>query len=1577
MKNICVLFILLHASITNAQLVINEAMSSNKTTISDEANQFDDWIEIYNSSGNSIDLQSYYLSDNPSNPLKWEIDASIVIPAGGFALFWADEDQSQGPTHTNFKLSGSGETIYLSNPSGTLIDQLQLPAMQDDFSYGRVSDGSTELSNFSLSSPNQSNANGEARVSAVIFSISGGIYSNNVSVSLSTITNGTTIRYTTNGGDPSSSSTIYSSPINVSDVNTIRAKAFRSGWEESYTTSETYLVGVNHSLPIVSISTHPDNLWDDQIGIYVEGTNGITGNCSSTPKNWNQPWERPANIQFYDENGVLGFNIDAGISVSGGCSRRNPLKGLNIETKSEYPSENIPYQLFPNRDQHVYRRFKLRTGSWSSTLLHDSSVHAIVEDELDIDLQSTRNTVVYLNDEYWGIMKIRDVHSQHSIKFKHPKVDKDSINLMDPNLYTTVFLGDFPVNHGQAQDFFDFYNYVENNDISNSTHYNYVKEKVDINEYINYHIIQLFVANTDWPAKNFKVWHEQNGPARWMLLDTDFGLGLQQNSSNPRTKNPPDKDMLDFATTAAHTGWPNDHASTLFLRKFLDNTEFKNEFIQRYATQLAILFTPTRTNSVVDEIANELDPEINGHINRWGVIGSKTSWMSRVDDVKDWLNQRPAHVYTNIQNFFGIGGTYNLTIPVSASTNGRVLLNENEYLAPLNYTGKYFDGIPITLTAVADPGYRFSHWQQTGSTDARITPSYSTNKTLTPVFVPATDLVINEIHYNPRGSQENAEFIEIYNPDSNPRDLSGLEFTDGICFDFPPNSSINGNEYIIIANDASIYQGNGYQVFEWEESNLNNNGERLELSNQADMIIDSLRYNDGADWPSTADNGFFSLGLLDHTFDNALGTSWDVQSVYTTPGAANQFLPFDTYHLPSDLVINEIHYHPFDSITPSGDTIVSKNYEFIELKNIGNTAFDLDDVALSRGVVYEFPDGSTIPPNGHVVIAEDSLLFFERYNFYPMGVYSGKLSNSGELIWLSDVEGKLLDAVRYDDMFPWDTEADGGFNDYSLALIDATRPNDTHINWKRQCTELQTPLQDNDFGCFNGQNVQGLTINEIHYDPTGGNSLEYIELVNFSNAIIQLEGLTFTNGITYTFDDLLLFPAATSPANYMVIAQNANAFQNQYNIAAQGDYVGSLANEGETIRLEDFFGNLVDEVSYDNASPWSIEPGQGTYSLALIDHNLDNNLASSWCIQDNIVSPKQPNSFSDSDGDGIVDCIDSCPSLNNSMIGTACNDGDPCTTGETYNTNCACAGGTIQDSDGDGVCDAQDQCFGIDDALIGTACSDGDLCTVGEVLNSNCQCTGGTTGDSDNDGVCDALDQCPNFNDSLIGQACNDGDACTSGETYSTNCLCEGGSLNDADGDGVCDIDDQCPGTDDSIIGSMCDDGDACTISDQYNISCNCVGVQSPDTDNDGVCDAVDQCPNFDDSLIGQPCDDGILCFSGSTWDSNCNCSGGQFFDSDNDNVCDPLDQCPGFDDDIDVNNNGIPDGCEGCEDLISELSQIVITNNKAANIRIETNGTVNNAANIIYKAGQEIELMDHFEVKLGAVFHAFIAPCN
>jgi len=438
-----------------------------------------------------------------------------------------------------------------------------------------------------------------------------------------------------------------------------------------------------------------------------------------------------------------------------------------------------------------------------------------------------------------------------------------------------------------------------------------------------------------WPGNNLKIWKEQLPDAkfRWLLYDTDWTTGYTRAKTNTTTQADPTKNMLDFATNTANSGWPNDQASTLIFRKLLQNTEFKNELIQRFATQMEILFDANRCQSIADMRYNEVINEKQAHFNRWkdekddryGNTMNQlnmTDWQNEYDYVYNWFTERKANMENHIQSHFNLGGTYTLNIPVNANTNGSVLLNENEYKTPYNYTGKYFDAVPMRIRAVPSPGYRFSHWQENSNTDEVQTITTSSGKTRTPVFEPAKDLVINEIFYNPTGSSESTEFIEVYNPDSQAKLLDGYYFDDGICFEFPEGTTIAAGEYIVLAKYASVYSGNGYQVFEWDDSSLNNDGELLVLMNPAKEVLDSVRYNDNADWPQDADGNGYSLALLQDDLDNGLSTSWQRQNTANqiTPGAENKFCnPITVNPVIANATCNGSS-DGFISITASGGT---------------------------------------------------------------------------------------------------------------------------------------------------------------------------------------------------------------------------------------------------------------------------------------------------------------------------------------------------------------------------------------------------------------------------------------------------------------------------------------------------------------------------------------------------------------------------------------------------------------------------------------------------------------------------------
>ena len=122
-------------------LVINELMASNATTQADQDAEFDDWIELYNNGTSTIDLSVYYLSDDVTNLLQWQFPLGATIPAGGYFIVWADNDIAQAGAHANFKLSSGGETLFLSDASSTVLDQVTFDTQSTDFTYGRYPNG--------------------------------------------------------------------------------------------------------------------------------------------------------------------------------------------------------------------------------------------------------------------------------------------------------------------------------------------------------------------------------------------------------------------------------------------------------------------------------------------------------------------------------------------------------------------------------------------------------------------------------------------------------------------------------------------------------------------------------------------------------------------------------------------------------------------------------------------------------------------------------------------------------------------------------------------------------------------------------------------------------------------------------------------------------------------------------------------------------------------------------------------------------------------------------------------------------------------------------------------------------------------------------------------------------------------------------------------------------------------------------------------------------------------------------------------------------------------------------------------
>lgn len=722
---------------------------SNNIRVVDDQGENEDWIEIYNASTETINLSDYYLTDDFAEQDKWQFPLGTYILPSDFILVWADDDTSENEhLHANFKLSKEGESLFLMKKVGTdfiLIDLFQIPALPQNTSYGRTTDGGASLAIFgrySLAASN--NINLPFNNEEVNFSLAAGFYSTGTQLTLSTTNPNAQIYYTTDGKRPDENDILYTNePIILNTTTFIRATVVVPNFAPSPPVENFYLIDKNYAMPVVHIGTDSINLWNDYAGIYTTGKGGIHVYCSTERRNWNQPWKRWSTVTFFAEDGNIGFEKAAKIKISGNCSRGHKMKSIGVSLEDDATTE---YPLFDHLPYTDYRQFKLRnSGNDSeSMLMRDGAIQTILQGQTDIDLMAYRPVILYVNGEYFGIYGLREVMNEKYVKQHHGAEEPDVLNNRW-SVYPGVIAGDLT-------DWDALSAWVTASDLSIPENYEYFKSQVDINPFIDYFLAEMYVANDDWPGNNMRMWRDPNDPAskwRWLLFDmdvsTNFGL---QGWACPF----PFCDYLDHCLDPDSGVFSNLPPSTEWMRKLVQNPDFLNEFMQRHCTFAQTIFAPERVEHFADSLANLIRPEVPSHIEHWlnapeemGETvwtpggGSLSAWEEKVDRFKQFFEQRFDHTLGHFGNRFGIWSYFNLQINVEDSTQGKVVLHDSKMKVAPNYLGKYFANIPMRVEAVPAVGYRFVKWEETGDFNPIIYLSAQQSQSLTPIFVAEED----------------------------------------------------------------------------------------------------------------------------------------------------------------------------------------------------------------------------------------------------------------------------------------------------------------------------------------------------------------------------------------------------------------------------------------------------------------------------------------------------------------------------------------------------------------------------------------------------------------------------------------------------------------------------------------------------------------------------------------------------------------------------------------------------------------------------------------------------------------------
>ncbi|RPI41412.1 MAG: hypothetical protein EHM46_06445, partial [Bacteroidetes bacterium] len=473
--------------------------------------------------------------------------------------------------HTDFKLDAGGEPIFLRDPGGRLVDSVRFPRMDRNHSYGRDPGEQDKWVVFTMPTPGNANLGESYRgylQDTIAFSRPGGWFPSPFQLTLTAPQSADTIFYTLDGSEPGRSSSIFVNPVEVQTGAVVRARVLRSGYIPGKIFTRTFFPGDPHRLPVVAISTDPRNLWDPGYGIYVKGPGAETDFPYFNANFW-QDWERPVHIEFYDETGVQGFSLDAGIRIFGGWSRGHPQKSLSIFARNEYGPGTISCPLFPGRTYSGYESFVLRNSGndWfgkdteSGTMFRDVLMTGLTR-EMDLEYQEGRPSVVYINGEYWGIHNIREKINEHYLS-SVSGIPPDSLDILESNQQ---------VIQGSAAEYASLVSFLSANDISLKGNYEYVKQKMDVRNFIRYQVAQVYFDNRDWPGNNIKYWRPAVpwGKWRWIVFDTDFGFGLWDLNNVYRN-------TIGFALETYGPDWPNPPWSTLLLRSLMENDEFRED----------------------------------------------------------------------------------------------------------------------------------------------------------------------------------------------------------------------------------------------------------------------------------------------------------------------------------------------------------------------------------------------------------------------------------------------------------------------------------------------------------------------------------------------------------------------------------------------------------------------------------------------------------------------------------------------------------------------------------------------------------------------------------------------------------------------------------------------------------------------------------------------------------------------------------------------------------------------------------------------------------------------------------------
>lgn len=782
-------------------LIATEVNVANIDQTIDYSWNYGGWVELYNKSDKRISLRYLYISDDANDLKKFMLPDLGIIEPNGYKCIFFDHNAADGTfgdqatKQVPFKLNIEGGEIFLSEDGRKPFLTIQYPTAIARCSWARTNLTDNEWGYNGDPTPEEANnaeTFAEFRLNAPKVDTDSHLFTNPFDVRVD-IPAGATLRYTTDGTTPTLQNGMVSKDgiFHISETTSLRLRLFQKGYLPSQVITRSYIYkDEDYYLPVLAITTNPDNLYDDMIGVYVDGTNGVSGRNHGN-SNINMDWERPVNFEYITPEGKMVINQEAEFIISGGWSRHYAPSSFKLKASRLYEgTTSFDYPFFRYKPYNKYKQLQIRNGGNDN----NSHAHGRVRDAITqqvlisngfyIDAQDYQPVHVFFNGEYIGMLNLREPNNRYNGTANYGYDDDE----MDAFEYSNGYF-----QKAGTKDAFSKWLSLSKRAADDEV-YNEIRQKVDMDEVINFFAAISYIGCSDWICNHNNVKGYRSLPdGKFHLVLHDQDWGWSNNNGVSLINNNNSNELLQI-----YNG----------MKK---NPQFQRQFVNAYCLLGGSVFTPERCNSIGDSICKLVEPAL--------AFEGKQPWTSYNEQIGNMTSNSSREARINALRLnYGLGA--GMKVSFKANIPQASLMVDN-----LPVPGNSFDGTlfaPVTLTATAPAGYRFTGWvnESTCIRTNQLTLTEDADDSYTALFEPisnpvkyaaagASPIRINEVSANnsiyANEYAKKDDWIELYNTTHQDIDIAGMYLSDDA--DNPAKYQIvggNGISTIIPAHGTLI-----------------------------------------------------------------------------------------------------------------------------------------------------------------------------------------------------------------------------------------------------------------------------------------------------------------------------------------------------------------------------------------------------------------------------------------------------------------------------------------------------------------------------------------------------------------------------------------------------------------------------------------------------------------------------------------------------------------------------------------------------------------------------------------------------